>query len=84
MPEDGGVAEAELLKEADNMAALDHTHIVKFLGISHSLEDELMLITEFVPCGDLRKYLKKYKVKSCITFSVCTTLQPVSQHHDTQ
>lgn len=62
MPEDGGVAEAELLKEADNMAALDHKNIVKFLGISHSLEDELMLITEFVPYGDLRKYLKKYKV----------------------
>ena len=63
MPEDGGVAEAELRKEADNMAALDHKHIVKFLGISQSLEDELMLITEFVPSGDLRKYLKKYKVK---------------------
>lgn len=71
MPEDGGVAEAELLKEADNMAALDHNHIVKFLGISHSPEDELMLITEFVPYGDLRKYLKKYKVndRSCIMTS---------------
>ena len=68
MPEDGGVAEAELLKEADNMAALDHKHIVKFLGISHSLEDELMLITEFVPCGDLRKYLKKYKVNIVLQF----------------
>lgn len=69
MPEDGGVAEAELLKEADNMTALNHKHIVKFLGISHSLEDELMLITEFLPCGDLRKYLKKYKVSKCMQCS---------------
>jgi len=44
------------------MSALNHPHIVKFLGRSHNPEGELMLITEFVPLGDLRNYLRGFKV----------------------
>jgi len=39
------------------MAALDHGHIVRMIGVCRS--DSIMLVLELAPLGPLNKYLKK-------------------------
>lgn len=55
--DDMPTAESELLKEARVMAALDHGHIVRMIGVCRS--DSIMLVLELAPLGPLNKYLKK-------------------------
>ncbi|XP_065828764.1 uncharacterized protein [Oscarella lobularis] len=57
----------ELLKEAAVMASLDHTNVVRFLGICLPLtaksEDAIMLVSELVPLGSLLSYVQKNDVE---------------------
>eukprot|EP00118_Oscarella_pearsei_P010593 m.65946 g.65946 ORF g.65946 m.65946 type:complete len:313 (+) comp35348_c0_seq8:1692-2630(+) len=49
-------ARAEILKEADAMAKLDHPNIVRLVGVCHN--NPIMLVLELCPHGPLHKYLK--------------------------
>jgi len=45
------------MKEARVMASLDHSHIVRMIGVCKS--DCIMLVLELAPLGPLNKYLKR-------------------------
>jgi len=49
--------QAELMKEARVMASLDHSHIVRMIGVCKS--DYIMLVLELAQLGPLNKYLKR-------------------------
>jgi len=51
------VLQSELMKEARVMASLDHSHIVRMIGVCKS--DCIMLVLELAPLGPLNKYLKR-------------------------
>ena len=59
--EDAASAEAsrELLQEGVVMASMDHPNVVRLYALS--MGDRMMLISQFVPHGDLLSFLKKYK-----------------------
>ena len=52
--------EEEFLKEEANIKELSHDNIVKYYGHC-TAEGKQMLITEFLPLGDLRQYLRKHR-----------------------
>jgi len=56
--------QSELMKEARVMASLDHSHIVRMIGVCKS--DCIMLILELAPLGPLNKYLKR---NACVLLS---------------
>ncbi|XP_065836872.1 tyrosine-protein kinase JAK2-like [Oscarella lobularis] len=60
----------ELLKKAAVMASLDHTNVVRFLGICLPLtaksEDAIMLVSELVPLGSLLSYVQKNDVEESL------------------
>lgn len=60
----------EFLKEAATMSKLDHPHIVLLHGVC--LEEPVLIITEIMPLGDLREYLRrnenKVQERTLITF----------------
>ena len=49
---------AEILREAQTMAKLDHRHIVRLIGVCEG--DPFMLVMELAPLGPLNKYLQNY------------------------
>ena len=53
------------------MASMDHTNIVRLLGIS--MGRKMMLVSQFVPLGSLLGFLRKHKerlnAKNMLTFS---------------
>jgi serine/threonine protein kinase len=61
----------DLTREIEVMAALDHPHIVKLYGITHthhfvhSLKTVMMVVMEFVEGGSLSSHLEKIKVSHC-------------------
>jgi hypothetical protein len=50
-------ARAEILKEANAMALLDHPHIVRLIGVCNSTP--IMIVLELCPLGPLNKFLKE-------------------------
>lgn len=50
--------QAEILREAQTMAKLDHRHIVRLIGVCEG--DPFMLVMELAPLGPLNKYLQNY------------------------
>jgi len=57
--------QSELMKEARVMASLDHSHIVRMIGVCKS--DCIMLVLELAPLGPLNKYLKR---NACVLLSI--------------
>lgn len=49
----------EILKEAQTMAALDHPHIVRLIGVCEG--DPFMLVMELAPLGPLSKHLRQHR-----------------------
>ncbi|KAH9521249.1 hypothetical protein DERF_004923 [Dermatophagoides farinae] len=49
---------AEILREAQTMAKLDHRHIVRLIGVCEN--DPFMLVMELAPLGPLNKYLQNH------------------------
>ncbi|XP_067137669.1 tyrosine-protein kinase Shark-like isoform X3 [Centruroides vittatus] len=49
----------EILKEAQMMAALDHPHIVRLIGVCEG--ESFMLVMELAPLGPLNKYLRCHR-----------------------
>jgi len=47
------------------MASLDHSHIVRMIGVCKS--DCIMLVLELAPFGPLNKYLKR---NMCVLISI--------------
>lgn len=50
------------LAEVKLMAALEHDHIVRFVGVAWDSLNELCVVSEFMPRGDLRTLLWEYEV----------------------
>jgi len=69
-------AEAELLREARLMLSLNNLYIVRMVGVCRS--DDIMLVLELAPLGQLNKYLKNKK--STVTVkSILRLMQQVAQ-----
>ncbi|BDA51310.1 probable serine/threonine-protein kinase DDB_G0281745 at C-terminar half [Coccomyxa sp. Obi] len=56
----------DLLKEAAILRRLRHPNVVKFLGLGTNGSDEVMMITEFMQGGDLRKALDQGSPSMCM------------------
>ncbi|KAJ0407274.1 hypothetical protein P43SY_008049 [Pythium insidiosum] len=55
------------LTEAKLMSTMHHERIIRFIGIAWSNPSDLMVVTEFMPGGDLRSLLKDYADRSLPT-----------------
>jgi len=70
-------AEREFQREAELLAGLCHANIIRFYGICEDAKAK-MLILEYMPNGDLNKYLRyalqTYSFKHCLTAFVSVNL----------
>ncbi|GMF17531.1 unnamed protein product [Phytophthora lilii] len=48
----------ELAEEIELNASLEHPHICRFVGVSWNSLNNLTMVTEYFPVGDLQRYLK--------------------------
>ena len=57
----------EVQKEADLMRPLNHSNIIKFVGVCFDGESSLKIVLEYAKLGALNKYLKTHKSKIPMT-----------------
>ncbi|KAJ0394304.1 hypothetical protein ATCC90586_010305 [Pythium insidiosum] len=85
-------------KEARFMAALEHNHIVRFVGVAWNSPSNLCIVSEFLAGGDVRGLLQRYlsdgrpegfspkKIKIALHVAHALTylhsLQPIVLHRD--
>ena len=51
----GGNDKMRFLQEASIMCQFDHSNVIKLYGII--LEEPMMILLEYMPCGDLQNFL---------------------------
>jgi len=54
------------------MASLDHSHIVRMIGVCKS--DCIMLVLELAPLGPLNKYLKR---NACVQLNIVACVRVI-------